>query len=93
MRLAWILAAVLIVIGLAPVASMLTATSVASLAGCAISESFPQPCIVWGSDWGGVLNTLFTTGWLMCLTAPAALAGFALAIGLSVFSLVRRARG
>lgn len=93
MRWAWVLAVVLMAVGLAPVGSMLLAKGIAAISGCAISEAFPQPCVIFGSDWGGVLNTLFTTGWLMFVTAPAALAGFALAIGLAVFSLVRRAQG
>lgn len=92
MRWAWILAVVLMVVGLVPAASMLTATTLAKLTGCTINEAFPQPCVIAGTDWGGTLNWLFTTGWLFFLTAPAALAGMALAIGLAILSLLRRAR-
>ncbi|WP_323035957.1 hypothetical protein [Pararhodobacter sp.] len=92
MRWAWILAFVLMAVGLAPVASMALAKALAALSGCTISETFPQPCVIWGGDWGGLLNRLFTTGWLMFLTAPAALTGFALAIGLAAASLIRRTR-
>lgn len=83
---------VLMGVGLAPVGCMAAAKGLAALSGCTISEAFPQPCLIWGQDWGGVLNGLFTAGWLMFATAPAALAGFTLAIGLAVASLVRRAR-
>jgi len=92
MRLGWILVVLLLVIGLAPVASMLLASALAHLGGCVVNEAFPQPCVMLGSDWGGTLNWLFTNGWLIFLTAPAAIAGCALGIGLAVVSLVRRAR-
>lgn len=93
MRWAWILAAVLIGVGLAPVAGLLLARGVSRLAGCPVNAAFPQPCVIWGSDWGGPLTWLSGADWLMFLTAPAALGGFALAIGLAVLSLIRRARG
>jgi len=92
MRWAWILAILLMVIGLAPAGGMLLASGVSALADCPINAAFPQPCVILGADIGGSLNVLFTSGWLMFLTAPAALTGFALAIGLAGFSLLRRAR-
>ena len=92
MRSAWRLAVVLMVIGLAPVAATWIARGIASLAGCTISTTFPQPCMIGGADRGAALNALVDLGNLMLLTAPVALVGIALGIGLAVFSLVRRAR-
>ncbi|MCL4674581.1 MAG: hypothetical protein KJZ59_00760 [Pararhodobacter sp.] len=92
MRWAWILAAVLMTVGLAPAVGMGLARSVAALAGCPIITAFPQSCEILGTDWGAWLTWLAGTSWLMFLTAPVALAGFALAIGLAVLALFRRAR-
>lgn len=92
MRWAWILAVVLILIGLAPVIGIGVAQIVASLAHCPLNTAFPQPCVILGVDLGGPLTTLNGLNWLMFLTAPAALAGFALAIALALAALLRRAR-
>ncbi|WP_417587709.1 hypothetical protein [Pararhodobacter oceanensis] len=92
MRWAWILAVVLILIGLAPVIGIACAQMLSALADCPLNTAFPQPCVVFGADIGGTLTTLNSLNWLMFLTAPAALAGFALAIALALAALLRRAR-
>lgn len=92
MRWGWTLAILLIVIGLLPVLGLAVMSVVAALGDCRVHEGFAQPCFIAGVDWGGTLYALGMGGWLLFLTAPIALAGIVLGIGLALTSLVRRAR-
>lgn len=92
MRGGWILAAVLVVVGLIPVLSLASATVIAALGECRVHEGFAETCLIGGRDWGGTLYALVTVGWFFFLTAPIALAGFVLGIVLAVVALMRRVR-
>lgn len=58
----------LVVIGIAPMASVVTAGAVADLNGCGLHEGYPQPCLVLGVDIGGILHTMVVMGWLMLIS-------------------------
>lgn len=55
----------MVVVGIAPMISVLLAGLIAELNGCSLHEGFIQPCIVFGTDIGGVLYTMGVMGWLM----------------------------
>lgn len=44
--------------------------AVASVLGCSVHEGFPQPCMLWGRDIGGLLYSSFVMGWLMIVLLP-----------------------
>jgi len=66
-RRIWLLI-LMIVIGIAPLASVALAGLIAELNGCALHEGFAQPCIVSGVDIGGLLYTMAVMGWLMLIS-------------------------
>lgn len=92
MRWGWMIAGGLILLGIAPLLGLALVGAVAALADCRVHEVFAQPCIILGMDWGGGLYSLGVMGWAFFLTAPLALAGMVLGIGLAIAALVRRAR-
>lgn len=92
MRWWWLIALVLILIGLSPVFGLALMSLLAWIGDCSIHEGFAQTCMIAGSDWGETLYALGVGGWMFFLTAPIALAGLALALVLAVIALVRRAR-
>lgn len=63
----WLLI-LMIVIGIAPLASVFLAGLIADSNGCSLHEGFVQPCIVLGADIGGVLHTMTALGWLMLIS-------------------------
>lgn len=72
---------------------MLFASGFAERAGYQVNEAFAQPCLVAGADWGDLLVTLFSMGWLMLVTAPfmrASLVVWALVLIPPVASAPRR---
>jgi len=92
MRWGWILATLLILTGLSPVIALSVMSLIAAIGGCRVQEGFPEPCMIAGQDWGGALHALGMSGWAFFLTAPIALAGMVLGIGLALAALIRRAR-
>ena len=88
----WILALVMIVIGLLPMAGVLVSSGIAGLAGCPLNEGGVNPCVILGLDLGPLLAMLFVGGWFFFLTAPVALGGILLGIGLALAALIRRGR-
>jgi hypothetical protein len=68
--LAWSLLAIIIA-ALFPVALAFLAGMIASVAGCTLSGGGPDPCIIFGADWGGALSVMLTMHWLAFLTLPA----------------------
>lgn len=63
----WLLI-LMVVIGIAPFASVALAGTIADLNGCGLHEGFAQPCIVVGVDVGGLLHTMVAAGWLMLIS-------------------------
>lgn len=93
MRWARILALVLILGGFSPLIGLALVAALSALTGCRVHAGAPVPCVIAGVDLGGMLYSLGVGGWAFFLTAPAALAGIALALVLAVMALLRRARG
>lgn len=58
----------MVVIGIAPLVSVVLAGLIADLNGCGLHEGFAQPCIVAGVDIGGLLYTMAVMGWLMLVS-------------------------
>ena len=67
----WVIWAVILVLTLLPLASVLTAASIAQANGCALDEGSVHPCMVGGSDWGETLYGMGVMGWLMLVSFPA----------------------
>jgi uncharacterized membrane protein YhaH (DUF805 family) len=78
----WVLLALILVLMLAPVASITAAGMIADSAGCRLDEGSPHPCLVNGVDRGETVYTLAMLGWLMLLTVPVG------AIALIVWGIV-----
>lgn len=62
---------ILAVIALLPLLAVLLTATVAGIAGCEVNEGGVTPCIVFGTDIGGLLSSLMITGWFSLLTIPA----------------------
>ena len=67
----WFIWAVILVFTLLPLASVLTAASIAQANGCALDEGSVHPCMVGGSDWGETLYGMGVMGWLMLVSILA----------------------
>jgi hypothetical protein len=61
-----------------PVVCVLIATAISAIFGCTVTESSPEPCIVFGIDMGRMLHILAVMGWLGIITLPSG--GIALAL-------------
>ena len=62
-----------LVIGLftvAPILSFAIAGGVARFCGCQVDESGVHPCIILGTDVGGLLYDMCVAGWFALLTVP-----------------------
>lgn len=74
MRRAWLwhIPALTLLVGLLflCVLCVVFASIFADVAGCQVDEARPQPCIVAGRDWGGLLATVSTIRFLLLVTAP-----------------------
>ncbi|MGZ9810302.1 hypothetical protein ACXN5S_07530 [Pseudoroseicyclus sp. H15] len=69
---------VLVLIGLAPIASVALASLLADRAGCELHEGYANACIIAGKDRGDMLYTMFVAGWLMLMTIPLGFIGLVL---------------
>ena len=90
-----VLGIVILLLALAPLASVLVASFVAGANGCALDEGSIHPCLVGGADWGEALYTMAVAGWLMLLSLPlggAALLLLALVLGIHRYFWARKAR-
>lgn len=90
MRNGWWIVVALIGSGLAPLIGVALASGLAWLADCGLQAARPIPCVLAGVDWGNGLYRLLASASWIGLTAPLALAGFALGIGLALRSLLVR---
>lgn len=66
-RQIWLLI-LMVIIGIAPLASVFLAGLIADLNGCELHEGFAQTCVVLGADVGGVLYNMVALGWLMLIS-------------------------
>lgn len=65
------IALVLIVLfATAPLLSVYFTYLVADAHGCVVNEATIHPCMVLGSDWGGLLYATGVMGWFMLATLP-----------------------
>jgi len=62
--------AAILIFALWPVASVGFTYWVAEANGCQVNEAAVQPCMVMGSDWGGLLYATGVMGWFMLATLP-----------------------
>jgi hypothetical protein len=76
-----ILAAILL-LTLLPVISVVVASTIAGVNGCALDEGGMHACLVAGQDLGELLYTLFVLGWLMLASLP--LGGIAVIVWLVI---------
>lgn len=81
----WLGFAVIVLLAVWPLVSVLISASIAESHGCRLDEGSAHACIVWGSDWGGVLYTMAVMGWLMLATLP--LGGGALLVWIVVLAI------
>jgi hypothetical protein len=89
----WLALLSILVLALAPLAAVVFASSVAGANGCALDEGSVHPCVVLGSDWGGLLYGLGVMGWLMLASLPAgALALVVWGVALAVHRIAWRRR-
>jgi uncharacterized protein YqgC (DUF456 family) len=70
MRMTRRLMAILAGIALLPLLAILVTATVAGVLGCEVNEGGPTPCVVYGTDIGGLLSSLMVTGWFGLLTIP-----------------------
>jgi hypothetical protein len=75
-----------------PMALILLTALLAALTGCEVNEAAPQSCSVFGSDIGGTLMGLLSTGWLGLITIPIVMILACLWLFLESASSVRRRR-
>lgn len=53
-----------------PVLSVVAATAIAGMQGCALNEGNPQPCAISGIDVSGLLYSMGFMGWYGLVTVP-----------------------
>jgi len=58
------------VLALLPLLAVLVTAITAGILGCDVNEGGPTPCLVAGSDIGGVLSSLMVMGWFSLMTIP-----------------------
>jgi hypothetical protein len=72
----WIVLVLMGLIALAPIASVVACSVIASRYGCRVDEGSVHPCMVDGKDYGPLLYQLGVMGWLMLITLPAGAIAF-----------------
>ena len=65
-----------------PMISVFTASAIADASGCTLNEGSSHSCIVFGTDVGETLYTMFVMGWMFFLTVPTGL------VALVVFTVI-----
>ena len=68
---ALLVAAVIVLIAVAPFISVLTSAVLAGVLGCEVDEGSIHPCQFMGVDLGEILYFMAVLGWLGLLTLPA----------------------
>ena len=70
----WIVLVFIVLVALAPVASVVACGLIANAYGCRVDEGSVHPCVIDGKDYGQLLYTLGVLGWLSVLVGTARLA-------------------
>ena len=79
---------------IAPILSVLLSSAIASTLGCELNEGDVHPCNCFGMNIGGLLTTMFVSGWLALVTLPTgliAMIAFPIFVGTSAW--LKRSRG
>ncbi len=87
-----ILSLIALLIGVAPIISVVIAGTLANAHGCQLDEGSVHPCMIAGTDWGETLYTMAVAGWFMLVTLPLALGGAGVLAVLVLSSLWRAVR-
>lgn len=85
-----IIFALCMLLGVAPIFSMLIATGIASASGCMLNEGGSYPCLFLGVDLGETLNVMFVGAWFFLLTFPLAIVGIIGLVVMGILRLIRR---
>ncbi len=80
------------VLALLPFLMMVATLGLATVLGCDVNESGPQTCMVFGSDWGGLLSGMLTAGWMGLVTIPLLMCVFAVWLAIEGLAWWRRRR-
>ena len=93
-QMAWWLFAILL-FTCWPVLSVVAASSIATMQGCALNEGNPQPCSIVGMDVSGLLYSMGVMGWYGLATVPLGALALLIWLLLALGMLMRhwRARG
>ncbi len=69
-----------IIVGIAPIISVIIASAIAKMNNCTLHEGFVNPCIVWGVDMGHTLYSMSVMGWLALISVPIGAMGLLVSI-------------
>ncbi len=81
-----------LIIGALPILGVVIASTVASAAGCAVNEASVTPRPIGPFNAGGLLYTMFVSGWFMLVSVPLGLLGASVGALRLVMALVQRGR-
>jgi hypothetical protein len=71
-RLMILVLALILLFGMAPLLSAVTASAIANMLGCGLAEGSVHTCVVAGIDIGRTLYTMFMLIWFSMMTIPFA---------------------
>ena len=86
------LGAVSILVGIAPIISVVIAGTLANMHGCVLHEGFVNPCVILGAERGELLYTMGVAGWFGLMTLPIGAIGVALSLVVAVIIFFTRRR-
>lgn len=84
--------ALCLLIGIAPILSAFVASGIAEVTGCNVNEGGSNPCLIFGIDWGGLLNIMFVSFWFFFFTFPLAVVGVLGLVIMGILQLFRAFR-
>jgi hypothetical protein len=89
-----VLCAVSVLVGIAPIISVVIAGTLANMYGCELHEGFVNPCVILGADRGELLYAMGVLGWFGLMTLPigAIGVGLSLVVGVIIFFARWRAK-
>jgi len=83
---------ILLVAG-APIYCGIVAETIAAANGCQVDEAAPQPCVIFGRDFGGLLYGLGVLPWLGIVTLPLGAAALIVWLLLLLIFILRALAG
>ena len=81
----------IVLIGFGPLLLTFGAVAFANLNDCVLHEGFPNPCVVFGVDWGDMLYTFGVMGWITLASLPVAVIMFAIYLSVVIVMWLRGA--